>query len=77
MPRPKYAGPQLTTGEQAECYANEYIGLHLQSTADGQTYAELGEPQSRAADEVAAAQDANDPALADLQAQLDRHHGTA
>ncbi|MET7401056.1 hypothetical protein ABZS66_47010, partial [Dactylosporangium sp. NPDC005572] len=25
------AGQQLTTGKQAECYANEFIGLHLQS----------------------------------------------
>ena len=41
----KYAGQPLTTGKQAECYANDYIGLHIKSIADGQTYAELGAPQ--------------------------------
>ena len=29
----KYAGQPLTTGKQAECYANDFIGLHTQSTA--------------------------------------------
>ena len=66
----KYAGQQLTTGKQAECYANDYIGLHLQSIADGQTYADLGEPQSALRAEVATAQEANDPALPELQEQL-------
>lgn len=65
-----YAGQQLTTGKQAECYANEFIGLHLQSIADGQTYAELGAPQTALREQVAEAQASNDPALADLQAQL-------
>ncbi|MDG4832873.1 hypothetical protein O7627_26725 [Solwaraspora sp. WMMD1047] len=66
----EYAGQQLTTGKQAECYANEFIGLHLKSTADGQTYADLGEPQSALRAQVAQAEQNNDPALADLQAQL-------
>ena len=66
----KYAGQPLTTGKQAECYANDFIGLHLQSMADGQTYAELGAPQSALRDQVAAAAAANDPALPDLQKQL-------
>ena len=42
----KYAGLPLTTGKQAECYANDFIGLHLQSIADGKTYSELGAPQA-------------------------------
>jgi hypothetical protein len=66
----QYAGQQLTTGEQAECYANDFIGLHLESVADGQTYAELGAPQMQLAAQVAAAQQANAPNLADLQKQL-------
>ncbi len=65
----KYAGQPLTTGKQAECYANDFIGLHLQSIADGQTYAELGAPQSALRDQVAAAA-ADDPALPDLEEQL-------
>jgi hypothetical protein len=68
----KYAGQQLTTGKQAEVYANEFIGLHLRNTANanGMTYAQLGAPQSELRAKVAAAQKANDPALPDLQKQL-------
>lgn len=66
----RYAGQRLTTGKQAECYANDFIGLHVKATADGQTYADLGAPQSELRAKVAAAQQANDPALADLQKQL-------
>jgi hypothetical protein len=65
-----YAGQKLTTGKQAECYANNYIGLHLKSTADGKTYAELGAPQSALRAQVAEAEKTNAPNLADLQAQL-------
>jgi len=67
----EYAGQQLTTGKQAECYANEFIGLHVQSTANGQTYAQLGAPQSALRQQVADAKAANDPNVADLQKQLD------
>jgi hypothetical protein len=64
------AGKQLTTGKQAECYANNFIGLHLKSTAGGKTYAERGEPQSALRAQVAAATEANAPNLADLQKEL-------
>ena len=67
----KYAGQQLTTGKQAECYANEFIGLHLKSTAGGKTYAELGDVQTGLRTKLAAAQKANDTTTAaDLQKQL-------
>lgn len=36
-----FGGLQLTTGEMAEIYANDYIGTHLKNSADGKTYAEL------------------------------------
>jgi hypothetical protein len=65
-----YAGQKLTTGKQAECYANDFIGLHLETTAGGKTYADLGEPQSKLRTQVAAAQKNNDPDLANLQKQL-------
>jgi hypothetical protein len=65
-----FAGQRLTTGKQAECYANDYIGLHLQAIANGQTYADLGEPQSALRAKAAAAKVANDPGLASLQADL-------
>ena len=71
----RYAGQQLTTGKQAECYANEFIGLHLKSTAGGKTYSQLGDVQSDLRAKVAAAQKANDPALADLQKQLSEVSG--
>ncbi|HWC11560.1 MAG TPA: hypothetical protein VG455_10085 [Acidimicrobiales bacterium] len=66
----RYAGQLLSTGKQAECYANEFIGLHVASTANGKTYAELGEVQTDLRARIAAAQKADDPGLADLQKQL-------
>jgi hypothetical protein len=42
------AGSTLTTGKQAECYANEYIGFHLGDINDGKTYAETS-TQARSA----------------------------
>jgi len=66
----EYAGQPLTTGKQAECYANNFIGLHLKGIADGRTYAELGDVQSQLRAQVAEAQRTNAPNLEDLQAQL-------
>jgi hypothetical protein len=37
----KYAGQQLTTGPQAEAYANHYIKVHLGEAAGGKTYSEV------------------------------------
>ena len=65
----QYAGQKLTTGKQAECYANSFIGLHLQSIAGGKTYADLGTDQTNLQNQVTAAQKSNDPNLADLQKQ--------
>ena len=65
----QYAGQKLTTGKQAECYANSFIGLHLQSIAGGKTYADLGADQTSLQNQVTAAQKSNDPNLADLQKQ--------
>jgi hypothetical protein len=66
----EYAGQPLTTGKQAECYANNFIGLHLQGIADGKTYAELGDVQADLRTQITAAQATNAPNLTDLQAQL-------
>jgi hypothetical protein len=35
-----YAGQPLTTGAQAECYANHYIAVHLKGIDNGKTYSE-------------------------------------
>jgi hypothetical protein len=37
----KYAGQQLTTGAQAEAYADHFIAVHLQEIGGGKTYAQL------------------------------------
>jgi len=67
----KYAGQQLTTGKQAECYANEFIGLHVESVAGakGKTYAEIGDMQTALKAQIADAQKNNPAAVADLNKQ--------
>jgi hypothetical protein len=67
----QYAGQKLTTGKQAECYANNFIGLHLQSIEGGKTYAEIGDMQTDLKAKIATAQKNNDTAaVADLNKQL-------
>ena len=70
----KYAGQQLTTGEQAQAYA-AYIGGHLKDQATtagypGATYASIGAVQTELRTKVAQAKAANDPAAADYEKQL-------
>ena len=67
----KYAGQQLETGKQAECYANSFIGLHVKSVASGATYATLGDKQTTLKAQIAAAQKSGDTAqVTDLNTQL-------
>jgi hypothetical protein len=68
-----YAGQKMTTGKQAECYANNFIGLHLKGIANGQTYADLGAPQTALRNQLTEAQKAtpvDQAKVADLQKQL-------
>ena len=37
----KYAGQQLTSGAQAEAYADHFIAVHLEGIGGGKTYAQL------------------------------------
>jgi hypothetical protein len=37
----QYAGQQLTTGAQAEVYADHFIAVHLKTVGGGKTYAQL------------------------------------
>jgi hypothetical protein len=37
----QYAGQQLTTGAQAQVYANHFIAVHLSEIAGGKTYAQV------------------------------------
>jgi hypothetical protein len=76
----KYAGQPMTSGKQAECYANDFIGLHLSETAlkdDGTsyTYASIGAVQSALRADLKTATEANDPKAAEIQAQLDTVSG--
>jgi hypothetical protein len=57
----EYAGLQLTTGKQAECYANDFIGLHVQSTAAGRTYSTQGDFITGLKAELTAAQKVTPP----------------
>ena len=66
----QYAGQALTTGKQAECYANSFIGLHVSTTGKGRTYAQIGDDQTALRAQIATAQKNNDPNVADLQKQL-------
>jgi len=69
----KFADEQVTTGDEAEAYAS-FINGHLESTADGLTYAELGGPLGEARDALTAAQEAgeSEETIADLQAEVDQ-----
>jgi hypothetical protein len=72
-----YAGKTLETGKGAECYANFYIKLHMETSADkagypGETYATLGGIQTQLRADIAAANQKGDTtAAADLQKKLD------
>ena len=64
------AGKPMTTGKQAECYANEFIGTHIKSIGGGKTYAELEVVRTDLLARVAAAQASGDPDLGKWQKEL-------
>jgi hypothetical protein len=64
------AGKPLTTGKQAECYANDFIGTHIVGIGRGKTYAELEDVRTGLLAKIAAAQAAGDPDLSRLQKEL-------
>jgi hypothetical protein len=74
-----FAGQPLTTGKQAECYANEYIGGHLTKIpagTKGLTFAEIGKAQTDLKAKIAVAKTSGDPGLPGLEKQL-ADYGTA
>lgn len=73
----KYAGKPLTTGKQAECYANFYIGLHVKNINDGKTYAETSNEARAAHAKADAATEANAPNATELQEQAAMIDGQA
>lgn len=71
------AGKQLISGEQAKCYSDYYILLHMTESADAAgypeaTYATLGTEQSSLRTQLSEAKAKNDAAAtADTQQKLD------
>jgi hypothetical protein len=63
------AGNQITDGNQAKIYANDFIGKHLENTAGGLTYATMGSTISAANAELAATPK-TDPNYATLQSKV-------
>jgi len=63
------AGKQVTDGNQARIYANDFVGKHLQGVAGGLTYATIGSKIS-AANALLAATPKTDPNYATLQANV-------
>ncbi|HZA74972.1 MAG TPA: hypothetical protein VE623_01100 [Acidimicrobiales bacterium] len=66
----KYAGEQVTTGNEAQAYAS-YIGGHLEGIADGKTYAEIDDRGAAQAVVDAQESGASEAEIADLQATAD------
>jgi hypothetical protein len=51
-----YAGQQMTTGKQAQVYADNFIAVHLSEVAGGKTYSEVsGQYLAQCSDPTAAA----------------------
>ena len=63
------AGNQVTDGNQARIYANDFMGVHLKGIANGMTYASVG---TKITDLKAQAANLSkdDPAYRDLQNQI-------
>ncbi|MGH3478142.1 MAG: hypothetical protein ACRDQD_15045 [Nocardioidaceae bacterium] len=59
-----YAGEQMTTGPQAQAYADHYIAVHLSEVADGKTYSEVSGEYIAQCSDPAAAQSADCQTLA-------------
>ncbi len=71
----RYAGTPLDSGKKAECYANDYIALHLRGIGGGETYATLGTIQTKAKGALADATAAHASNINALQADLDKVNG--
>jgi len=63
------AGNQVTDGNQARIYANDFVGEHLKGVAGGATYATIG-TKITAANAALAAASKTDPNYATLQANV-------
>jgi hypothetical protein len=64
-----YAGQLMTTGAQAQCYANHYIGVHVGLINDGKTYSQTSGDARALQAQLAAMPDQNSPQAKQLAAQ--------
>jgi len=62
------AGNQVTDGNQARIYANDFLGEHLQGVANGKTYSQVSTDLQTVNAKIKATP-ANDPSYAALQTQ--------
>ena len=63
-----YAGQQVDNGDKARVYANDFINVHLQGVAAGQTYSQVSSASSKVNAQLAATP-VTDPSYAALQTQ--------
>ena len=68
------AGNQVTDGNQARIYANDFINIHLQNIAGGLTYASMGSKISQLNAQLAQTPKES-PQYADLQKQIATANG--
>lgn len=69
------AGQPMETGKQAECYANDYIGLHLEDINDGKPYSVTSTESREAAAAAAEAEEADAPDAEELRAEAEELSG--
>ena len=65
----KFAGQPLTTGKQAQAYANDYIAGHLAAVNGGKTYSQTSGDARALRAQATAAQQSNAPNAAALDQQ--------
>jgi hypothetical protein len=63
------AGNQVTNGDQARIYADDFIAVHLQSVAQGRTYAQVSSDAIALQAKITTTPK-DDPSYASMQAQL-------
>ncbi len=67
----KYAGQPLTTGKQAECYANNYIGVHVTLVNDGKTYSQTSNDARTLSAQLDAMKDQNTAEAKQMSSQVE------
>jgi hypothetical protein len=72
-----YAGQALTTGSQAECYANNYIGVHVKAINDGKTYSQTSGDARKLESQLEAIADQSSPQAVALATQVKATQGKA